>query len=138
MAIPRTRPFNSFNSLTIKSMELAFAVPQVFAHRVTRMALAGPRLSDRDRKEFERMLHEKHAAFARAWGDMAMHSFQANQAFAASMVPFFLTPFSYTRAAALAAAHVQDATIGVLNKGLAPIHRKAILNARRLAKTRLC
>lgn len=135
MATPRTR---KFKSLTIKSMELALSVPQVFAHRVTRMALAGPQLSDRDRKEFEIMLHEKHAAFAEAWSDMAMHAFRANQAFTASMLPFFFTPFSYTRAAASAAAHVQNAAIGVLDKGLAPIHRKAVSNARRLAKTKLC
>jgi hypothetical protein len=102
------------------------------------MALAGPQLSDRDRKEFQIMLHEKHAAFAEAWSDMAMHAFRANQAFTASMLPFFFTPFSYTRAAASAAAHVQNAAIGVLDKGLAPIHRKAVSNARRLAKTKLC
>jgi len=135
MATPRTR---KFKSLTIKSLELALSVPQVFAHRVTRMALAGPQLSDRDRKEFQIMLHEKHAAFAEAWSDMAMHAFRANQAFTASILPFFFPPFSYTRAAASAAAHVQNAAIGVLDKGLAPIHRKAVSNARRLAKTKLC
>jgi uncharacterized membrane protein len=119
-------------------MELALSVPQVFAHRVTRMALAGSHLSDRDRKEFQIMLNEKHAVFAQAWSDMAMHAFRANQAFTASMLPFFFTPFSYMRAAASAAAHVQNAAIGVLGKGLTPIHRKAVSNARRLAKTKLC
>jgi hypothetical protein len=135
MATPRTR---KFKSLTIKSMELALSVPQVFAHRVARMALAGPQLSDRDRKEFQIMLHEKHAAFAEAWSDMAMLAFRANQALTASMLSFYFTPFSYTRAAASAAAHVQHAAIDVLDKGLAPIHRKAVLNARRLAKIKLC
>src|SRR5690242_18846957 len=134
MATPRTR---KFKSLTIKSMELALSVPQVFAHRVARMALAGPRLTDRDRKEFQIMLQERHAAFAEAWSDMAMPAFRANQALTASMLSFYFTPFSYTRAAASAAAHVQNAAIDVLDKGLAPIHRKAVLNARRLAKTKL-
>ena len=41
-------------SLIIKAAELAFAVPQVVAHRVTRMAIAGPSLSERDQKEFRR------------------------------------------------------------------------------------
>jgi hypothetical protein len=133
-----TRRARKLQSLTIKSMELALSVPQVFAHRITRMALAGPHLSDRDRKEFQIMLNEKHAAFAQAWSNMAMHAFQTNQAFTASMIPFFFTPFSYMRAAASAAAHAQNAAIGMLGKGLAPIHRKAVSNARRLAKTKQC
>jgi hypothetical protein len=132
-----TRRARKLQSLTIKSMELALSVPQVFAHRVTRMALAGSHVSDRDRKEFQIMLNEKHAAFAQAWSSMAMHAFHANQAFTASMIPFFFTPYSYMRAAATAAAHVQSAAIGMLGKGLAPIHRKAVSNARRLAKTKL-
>jgi hypothetical protein len=120
-------------------MELALSVPQVVAHRVTRMTLAGPKLSDRDRKEFQMMVNEKHAAFARAWSDMAMHAFRANQAVTASMLRFFFTPFSYKKAsAASAAAQVRNAAIGVLGKGLAPIHRKAVSNAKRLAKTKLC
>jgi hypothetical protein len=136
MATRRTR---TSKSLTAKSMELALAVPQVFAHRVTRMALAGPKLSDRDRKEFQIMVTEKQAVFAQAWTDMAVHAFLAHQAFTVSMLRFFLTPFSYQKpSAALAATQVQNAAIGVLGKGFAPIHRKAVSNARRLAKTRLC
>ena len=135
MATRRTR---KSKSLTVKSMELALSVPQVVAHRVTRMAVAGPKLSDRDRKEFQMMVNEKRAAFAQAWRDMAMHAFRANQAFTASMLRFFFTPFSYKKPSApSAAAQVQNAAIGVLGKGLAPIHRKAVSNARRLAKTKL-
>src|ERR1017187_744305 len=134
-----TRRSRKSKSLTVKSMELALSVPQVVAHRVTRMTLAGPKLSDRDGKEFQMMGNEKHAAFARAWSDMAMHAFRANQAVTASMLRFFFTPFSYkTASAASAAAQVRNAAIGVLGKGLAPIHRKAVSNAKRLAKTKLC
>jgi hypothetical protein len=136
MATRRTR---KSKSLTVKSMELALSVPQVFAHRVTRMALAGPQLSDRDRKEFQIMLTEKHAAFAHAWSDMATHAFRENQAFTAYMLRFFFAPLSLKRrSAASTAAQVHRAAIGVFGKGLAPIHRKAVSNARRLAKTRLC
>jgi hypothetical protein len=121
MATRRTR---NAKSLTLRSMELALSVPQVVAHRVTRMTLAGPKLSDRDRKEFQMMVNEKHAAFAQAWCDMLMHAFHANQAFTASMLRFFFTPFSYNKpSAASAAAQFQKAAIGVLGKGLAPIHR---------------
>lgn len=136
MATRRTR---KSKSLTVKSVELALSVPQVFAHRVTRMALAGPKLSARDRKEFQIMATEKHAAFAQAWSDMAMHAFRANQAFTASMLLFFFAPLSNKKpSAASTAARVQNAALGMLDKGLAPIHRKAVSNARRLAKTKLC
>jgi hypothetical protein len=133
MATRRTR---KAKSLTVKSMELALSVPQVVAHRVTRMTLAGPKLSDRDSKEFQMMVSEKHAAFAQAWCGMAMHTFRANQLFAATMLRFLFTPFAYNKpSAASAVAQFQNAAIGVLKKGLAPIHRKAVSNARRLAKT---
>jgi len=133
-----TRRSRKSKSLIAKSMEIALSVPQVVAHRVTRMSLAGPTLSDRDRKEFQMMVSEKHAAFVQAWSDMALHAFRANQAFTASLLRFFFTPFSYRKpSAAPSAAQVHHAAIGVLGKGLAPIHRKAVSNARRLAKTKL-
>jgi hypothetical protein len=134
-----TRRRRKLKSLSVKSMELALSAPQVFAHRVTRMALAGPKLSARDRKEFQIMVNEKHAAFAQAWSDMAVHAFRANQAFTASMLRCFFAPLSRkTPSATSTAAQVQNAAFGVLGKGLAPIHRKAVSNARRLAKTKLC
>lgn len=135
MATHRTR---KSKSVAAKSMELAMAVPQVVAHRVTRMALAGPKLSDRDRKEFHTMVYEKHEAFARAWGDMAMQAFRANQALTASVLRSFFTPFSFKKPpGASVVAQVQNASIGVLSKGLAPVRRKAVSNARRLARTKL-
>jgi hypothetical protein len=135
MATRRTR---KSKTVAVKSMELAMAVPQVVAHRVIRMALAKPKLSDRDRKEFQMMVNEKHTAFARAWGDMAIRAFRANQALTASVLRSFFTPFSYTKpSAASVVVQVQNAAIDVLGKGLAPVHRKAVSNARRLARTKL-
>jgi hypothetical protein len=135
MATRRTR---KSKSLTVKSMEVAFAAPQVVAHRVTRMALAGPAPSNRDRKEFQMMVNEKHVAFAQAWSNMAMQAFRANQAFAESMLRVFFSPFSRkTLSAASAAAQFQNAATGVLSKGLAPIHGKAVSNAKRLARTKI-
>jgi hypothetical protein len=119
-------------------MELAMAAPQVVAHRVTRMALAGPKPSDRDRKEFQLMVYEKQVAFAQAWVEMAMQVFCANQALTAFVLRFLFTPLSYKTPSAIsaAAAQVQNAALGVWGKGLAPLHRKAVSNARRLAKTK--
>ena len=135
MAIRRPR---KSKSLAIKSTELALAVPQVVAHRLTRLALAGPKLSDRDRTEFRMMINEKRVGFAQAWSDMTMQAFRANQALTATMLRSFFSPFSYKKpSTASVAAQVQTAAIGVLGRGLAPIHRKAVSNAKRLAKTKL-
>jgi hypothetical protein len=127
-------------SLGVKSVELAAAVPRVVAHRLTRAALAGPRLSARDRKEFRMMLDEKQAAFRQSWGAMAVQMLRAQQALTASMLRGAFVPFTYGRPSASAArmgAQLQRAAIGVLDKGMAPVHRKAVANAKRLAKTKI-
>jgi len=125
-------------SLARKTAELAFATPQVMAHRLTRMALSGYPLSDRDRKEFTRMIAEKHAAFQESWTAMFMQTALANQALAASFFRSFLTmPPGKRLSVAKSAAQIHRATLGVLNKGLSPVHRKAVANAKRLTYTKL-
>lgn len=123
-------------SLVAKAADLAFAVPQVVAHRVTRMAIASPSLSKRDRKEFHRMGAEKMAAFSESWSAMAMQAFRANQALAASFLRSFWSPL-WRPSASEIAAQLQNAALGVVGKGMAPVHRKAVANAKRLARTKL-
>ena len=111
------------HSLARQSAELAVAVPQVVAHRMTRMALAGPRPSARDRREFAGMWQEKVHAFWQSWFAMGTALAQAwQQAWIAGLQG--------------AKVPVLD-TQALLAHGLAPVHRKATANARRLAKTRL-
>lgn len=113
----RKKPARHASSVAArKSMELGFAVPQVMAHRLTRMALAGPILSERDRREFTGMVLEKPAAFAQGWFGAWMKFVQQQWAFAASL---------------------WTAMFAVGNAAMAPVHRKAVGNARRLARTRL-
>ena len=133
MTARRSRPTAT---LTVKTAELAFAVPQVVAHRLLRMAQAGPHLSARDRKEFVRMIAEKNSAFGESWSAMALQALQSQRAFAALWAGAALKPPRAGAAPALA-AQVQDATLAVLGKGLAPVHRRAVANAKRLARTRL-
>ncbi|GAA6142495.1 hypothetical protein [Hydrogenophaga sp. 5NK40-0174] len=120
----KTRSSSSSRSNQAKLAQLGMAVPQVMAHRLTRMAMAGPLLSPRDRKEFTGMVMEKQLAFSQAWMAMAMETWRMQQAWAAAwftgQVP------SLTAAVNRIAA-----------KGLAPVHRKAVSNAKRLAKTRI-
>jgi hypothetical protein len=124
--------------LAFQAAELAVAVPQVVAHRIARMALAGPTLSPRDRKEFAGMVAEKNAAFAASWAAMAWQAALAQQTLAASFMASMLGAAGGQRpSAAAAATEWQRAAVGVLSHGLAPVHRKAVANARRLARTRL-
>ena len=126
------------HSLFTKAAELAVAVPQVVAHRVTRMAIAGPAPSKRDRKEFELMVAEKKLAFSQSWGAMATQVLRANRVLAASLVRSAWSPAALTRPSATAvAAKFQAAALGVLGKGMAPVHRKAVANAKRLARMKL-
>ena len=135
MSIRRTR---KTMSLAVKMAELAFAAPQVVAHRVTRMAIAGPLLSPRDRKEFKRMSAEKTEAFAESWNAMAMQALRANQALAASFLRPFWSPLPRSLPSAGAVtARLQGAALDVLGKGLSPVHRKAVANAKRLGRTNL-
>lgn len=133
-----TRRARATGSLTVKAAELALAVPQVVAHRVTRMALSGPKLSARDRKEFQRMVAEKNVAFSESWVAMAKQAALANQALAGSIFKSFLSAASGKRPSAAASAfQLQRATLNILGKGVAPVHRKAVANAKRLGRTKL-
>lgn len=126
------------NSLLVKAAELAFAVPQVIAHRVTRMAIAGPSLSARDRKEFEGMSAEKTVALSDSWNAITLEAIRANQRLAASLFRSFWSPWLRGRpSASTVATQMQSAALGILGKGMAPVHRKAVANAKRLARTRL-
>ncbi len=117
------------NGVAVKLAELGLAAPQVIAHRLARMALAGPTLSTRDRKEFAGMVSEKQAAVAQAWMGMFSEGVRSQQQFALSLLTG-ATPRQH-------AARVESAASRIASAGLAPLHRKAVANARRLARTKL-
>lgn len=122
------RKSRSVSSAT-KMAELGMAVPQVMAHRLTRMAMAGPILSARDHKEFSGMVLEKQLAFTQAWWSIMTEASRLQQ----QMFMGALTgrPF------ALQMGLVQRAVDRATSSGLAPIHRKATSNAKRLSRTKI-
>lgn len=125
-------------ALTRKSGELAAAASQVVAHRVTRMVLAGPLPSERDRTEFKRMVEEKKQAFTESWLAMTTQTLLAQQALATTAWRSWCYPWLDGGATPGAlAAQMQQAGMGVMSKALAPVHRTAMANARRLSKTPL-
>ena len=114
-------------SLVVKAAELAFAMPQVVAHRVMRMAIAGPSVSERDRKEFQRMSAEKMTAIIDSWNAMTMQALRANQALAASFLRSFCSPLLKGRPSISdVAARLNGSALGVLGKGLAPSASESI------------
>ena len=109
--------------LARQASELAIAVPQVVAHRLTRMALAGPWPNARDQREFHGMGQEKVHAFWQSWFAMGWAMVEATQ-------KAWLAMLQGARVPLLDVHHV-------MARGMAPVHRKATANARRLARTSL-
>jgi hypothetical protein len=103
--------------------------PQVMAQRLARIAAAGASPSARDRKEFHRMGTEKIAALNEAWTAMAFEAFRANQQLTLSLMQSLWYPWVTSR-------QVSNAALGVLGKGMAPIRRRAVANAKRLGRAR--
>jgi hypothetical protein len=102
----------------VRAAELALAVPQVVAHRVARMAAAGPWPSARDRREFHLMGSEKVAAFHESWSAMWLQAWRAQMQFAMALLQWWSWP-----------ARIAD-------HGLKPVHRRAVANAKRLGGSR--
>ena len=106
--------------LARQATELAFAVPQVVNHRLTRMALAGPFPNARDRREFYTMGQEKVHAFWQSWFAMGWAMLEAVQQAWLAVLQGARVPMLDMQA--------------ILSRGLGPVHRRATANARRLAQ----
>lgn len=136
--IRKTRTSHHARTTALQALDLALATPQVVAHRVTRMALAGPMPSPRDRKEFQGMVAEKHAAFTQAWLAMNAQALVAQQALLTTMWRnVWAPPWLPRPSPAQAALQLRQTGASILAKGLEPVRRKAVANAKRLAKTPL-
>lgn len=112
-----------------QALGLSLAVPQVVAHRVSRMAAAGSTPNARDRQELARMGTEKVAAFYESWAAMGLAAMQAQQRLWTSMMfaPWGRLPSNH--------ALTQQA-LRVVGQGLAPVHRRAVGNAKRLNRVK--
>ena len=118
-------------------MELALAVPQVVTHRLLRMATAGSRPSARDRHEFWLMGAEKIEALGESWNAVFFEVFRTNLTFALSFAPQWWFGWPTVASASRAATrHWERTAIAALVKGIAPVRRRAVANARRLSRKR--
>ncbi|MBK7540889.1 MAG: hypothetical protein IPP10_06385 [Candidatus Competibacteraceae bacterium] len=135
--MPKRRASQS-RAVARKTTELALAAPQVIAHRLTRMARAGVTPSARDRKEFQVMGAEKVAAFAESWGAMAAQAFQANQKIGLALLSSLWSPGATSQKAAKSVVRqANQAVLGIIEKGMTPVHKRAVANAKRLGRAKL-
>jgi hypothetical protein len=118
---------------TRQATELALAVPRVVAHRVVRATRAGPFPSPRDRQEFRRMGSEKIAAFYESWNAMVVEMTRANIRLFCSP-PGWLNPWKALAPGSRATSGHVRAALDILHRGTKPYHRRAVANARRLAR----
>jgi len=109
-------------SLAAQAVSLSIAAPQVIAHRMLNMT----------HEEFHRMGAEKFAAFGESWTAMMLQgAFEAQQmAFSFMLAVWF--PWLAPRHSA--ARQFQNAALAIAGKGMAPVQRRAVANARRLGR----
>lgn len=120
-------------SVARQTAELALAAPQVVAHRMLRMAAAGAQPSARDQREFTLMVAEKQDAFTQAWTAMALQSMSASQSWMLGWMRLWSMPWAPGVWGGQAlVSQWQNAAWSVAAKGLAPVRRTAVANAKRL------
>jgi hypothetical protein len=83
------------------------------------------------------MTAEKIAAFHESWNAMAFASFRAAQTLTLAMLGECWSPWTAPRNHRAAAARLRRAVNGILAEGMAPIHRRAVRNAKRLVRSSL-
>ena len=121
-------------ALPTQLFELAFAVPVVINARVTQMMMSGASPSAHDQKEFHRMSEEKVEAFLESWQAVTKELMGFSQNLLAginlseTMTSFDpVDSYKYYQ-------NYQNATERLATTGLAPSHRRAVSNAKRLGK----
>ena len=103
---------------------------------MARVMSAGAGTSAPDRREFERMRSEKTAAFTESWAAMYLAAVRINQEIALTMLRFWWTPWLAGAPSAFPSLkRMQNATVDIATKGIAPIRKRAVANARRLSRS---
>jgi hypothetical protein len=143
----RTRTARASGALA-RTTELALAAPQVIMLRTARMLAAGPAPGSRDRREMLRMGTEKIQAAQASLLAMSTQMYKTNLVWtlraAQAWWSAWMLPWSWMR---YPGAHpgagwrsgtpgrraLQNATLQLVDKGLAPVHAAATANLRRLS-----
>lgn len=128
--------------------ELMIATPQVVAHRTARMMRAGSVPSRRDNREFQAMGNEKLAAFSESWQAMASQALTSQMQIATTLTQMafkqstlWWMPFGTPRGMSAAdmtqlGNEMHSAALQIASKGIAPVRKRAVANAKRLQRVR--
>jgi hypothetical protein len=142
--MPKVSPSRRRKPALHKLAELSLAVPQVVSHRVARMAAAGPWPGARDRREFHTMGAEKVAAFGESWWAMLAQLWRSQMSLALSMSTAWWSPGRrptastawWSRPSPQVWQRWAQGSFRALEDGLAPVHRRAVANAKRLGRVK--
>lgn len=111
--------------------EINAVVPGIVSHRLMRLAWAGAMPSRSDRTELSRMSSEKWQAASQSAVAMTAFAMQQQMAMAQSFMHAMWAPWVGMSHSSIPAT---NPVAGMLSAGLAPYHRIATANARRLRK----
>jgi hypothetical protein len=122
------------HSIARQATDLAIAAPQVMAHRLSRIALAGVNPDRHDRQEFARMILEKQIGFGEAWIAMTAQGFIAAQTLSWTLLRAFWMPWLGAPAHTIN-AQLSRSAHDMLARGMAPLTRRAVANSKRLTRS---
>ncbi len=111
--------------------EINAVVPGIVSRRLMRLALAGAVPSHSDRTELSRMSSEKWQAASQSAVAMTAFAMQQQMAMAQSFMHAMWAPWMGMSRSSIP---VPNPVAAMLSAGLAPYHRIATANARRLGK----
>lgn len=127
----------------VKMAELAVAAPQVMAFRTAPMLACGPFPRAATQAEVARMGFEKIQAFAESLSAMNAQLYASNQKWASLAMHqwwnVWLTPWSvpnWWASFTPIRKHAESTASKLIAAGIAPVHRHAIGNVRRLSRVK--
>jgi hypothetical protein len=126
-------PPDASQRLAAQAFELSMAAPHVMAQRLTRMALSGLNPNTDDHDELMLMGSEKVQAFQESWMAMWSQAMQSQMTLASSVARSSIDMMIGRDHPANVLMQVPTEAAEVLSAGLAPLHDKAMDNARRLS-----
>ena len=131
--MPRTSHRRS-QRITRQVSELYAAVPQVVAQRMALLAAPMLRPGINPWQETVMMSSEKVSAFNESWLAMWSQALRSQHEITAASMRGWGSPGWGIDSVGQSVQAIQSAALGVMGHGLAPVHRRALANAKRLTK----
>lgn len=123
---------NDTSRLKRQVAEINAVVPDILSRRLTRLAYAGVAPSRSDRSEMSRMSSEKWQAASQSAAAMAAFAMHQQMVMAQAFWQAVWAPWLGVSSAKRLPS--TNPVVGLLSAGIAPYHRIATANARRLRK----